>query len=101
MFRRLYWIVEQVGNDGGSKVTGVYTSIPDLVGKGLNWSDGVTGRGLRLSLVKPDTFDKPLGQWSGSQLSGIEADLQAYIQTHEFSEEEVTTLVNGLAAFAA
>ncbi len=101
MFRRLYWIVEQVATDGSSRVTGVYTSIQDLVGKGLNWSDGVAGRGLRLALVKPDTFDRPLGTWTGGTLAGIGADLQAYIQTHEFSEEEVSTLCAALSEFSA
>ena len=101
MFRRLYWIVEQVSGEGKSRVTGVYTSIPDLVGRGLNWSDEVHGRGLRLTLVKPDTFDKPLGSWTGPEFPGMVEDLRAFVASHEITEEELNTLSTAMFAFAA
>lgn len=100
MFRRLYWIVEQVSADGKSRFTGVYTSIPDLVERGMQWSEGLEGRGLRLSLVKPDTFDKPLGSWMGPEFSGLVEDLRAFVASHEITEEELNTLSTALFAFA-
>lgn len=80
-------------------MTGVYTSIQDLVDKGLKWSEGSGGRTLRLTLVKPDTFDKPLGSWNGGALDGLAGDLRAFVETHEFTEEEVNHLVQSVAAF--
>lgn len=100
MFRRLYWIVEQVGSDGKSRVTGVYTSIPDLVERGLQWSDDVHGTGLRVSLVKPDTFNAPLGCWTGPEFPGMVEDLRSFVASHEITEEELNTLSSSLFAFA-
>ena len=101
MFRRLYWIVEQIGTDGSSQVTGVYTSIQDLVGKGLQWSPDINSQQMRLTLLKPDTFNHPLGTWNRADFDGLRGALQTYVQTHEFSEEEVDTLCQALNAFVA
>ncbi len=99
MFRKLFWIVEQCGTDGCSRVTGIYTSIQDLVGKGLVWSNGGAVQDLRLTLIKPDTFDQNLGTWKGPEFAGMATDMQAFILRHEFSQEEVDTLSSSLAAF--
>lgn len=98
MFRRLYWIVEQI-DETKSRVTGVYTSIPDLVHKGLHWSSEINGHDLRLTLMKPDTFDKPLGRWTGPAFDGMVADLSAFVESHEITTEEVETLTNALSSF--
>jgi hypothetical protein len=90
-----------VGGDSKSRVTGVYTSIPDLVHKGLRWSDEINGHGLKLTLVKPDTFDKPLGCWNGPEFPGMIDDLRAFIESHEISEEECNTLSSSLYEFVA
>lgn len=101
MFRRLYWIVEQVGTDGSSRVTGVYTSIQDLVHRGFQWSSHIPNATMRLMLVKPDTFDSPLGAWSGPKFEGLGDDLKAFVESHEITEEELTLLSGELLAFAS
>lgn len=89
MFRRLYWIVEEFDSAGATRVTGVYTSIPDLVHRGLK-----PGSQLRLSIHKPDTYDQPLGQWTNSTFGEIADGLGQFVQTHEYSVEEVKTLAD-------
>lgn len=99
-FRRLYWIAEELGNDGKSTVTGVYTSIADLVHKGLKWRNGAGSKAnFRLTLVKPDTFDAPLGRWDASNLDGIEEAIAPFMATNEISIEESKMLCEGLAGF--
>ncbi len=98
MFRRLYWIIEQVSANGASIVTGVYTSIPDLLHKGLQGCE--KGQTLRITLVKPDTFNAPLGQWSGPGYADIAQDLKAFVDTHEITEEEVLNLTSALSNMA-
>jgi len=87
MFRRLYWIVEEVSDNGATRVTGVYTSIPDLIHRGLK-----AGASLRLTIHKPDTYDCPLGQWTNATFAQMGTDLDQFVQTHEYSVEEVKTL---------
>lgn len=99
LFRRLYWITEQVEDSGASRVTGVYTSIQDLVHHGLNWCEDMQGRNLRLTLVKPDTFNKPLGSWSSPSFEGLATDIRSFIETHEYSEEETQLLTDELQKF--
>lgn len=99
-FRRLYWIAEELGTDGKSTVTGVYTSIADLVHKGLKWRNGAGDKGnFRLTLVKPDTFDSPLGRWDASNLDGIEQSIAPFMATNEISIEESKMLSEGLSEF--
>lgn len=92
MFRRLYWIVEELGDAGESRVTGVYTSIPDLVHRGLK-----AGLSLRLTIHKPDTYDAPLGQWTNETFGEIADGLQTFVQTHEYSVDEVKTLTEAVS----
>lgn len=101
MFRRLYWIVEQVANDGSARITGIYSSIQDLVHVGLKWSESSSGRVLRLTLVKPDTFDAPFGQWTADQTDQLTQDLEPFKASREYSEEEIKTLVHALEEFLA
>lgn len=79
-------------------MTGVYTSIADLVHKGLMWRDGSHGT-LRLSLVKPDTFDSPLRKWDNVAGAAIESDLQEFVSSGEISIEEAKMLAEGLDGF--
>jgi hypothetical protein len=101
MFRRLYWVVEQLDTEGRSRVTGVYTSIPDLIHKGLNWCSDFSGKNVRLSLVKPDTFDRPLGMWTPDNLSDFATELSAFIKTNEMTEAEIKDLKAALEQFLA
>ena len=99
-FRRLYWVTEQIDEQGRSEVVGVYTSIPDLVEVGLRWDDGLSKRaGYRLSLVKLDSKKKPLGSWESPDFDGLADDLEEYIKSKEFSRPDCEKLVVDLAEF--
>ena len=93
MFRRLYWVSEQVFHDGTSSVNGVYTSIPDLVRHGLQFPD--SGQ-LRLTLTKLDSTEKPLGCWLSPDFNGLESAMAPYLKTEEFTVDQVKLLVNSL-----
>lgn len=99
-FRRLYWVTEQLGEDGTSEVIGVYTSIPDLVEDGLEWCDGIERKSkFRLSLVKLDSKKKPLGCWVSPDFQALSDDLEEYVKTQEFSSVECETLIDALKKF--
>jgi hypothetical protein len=93
MFRRLYWVSEQVFQDGTSSVNGVYTSIPDLVRYGLRSPE--SGH-LRLTLTKLDSDKEPLGVWISPEYGGLFESMQPYIKTEEFSVEQVNSLIAAL-----
>ncbi|MBN9501735.1 MAG: hypothetical protein J0H02_08170 [Armatimonadetes bacterium] len=90
MFRRLYWVVEEVAQTGHSQVTGVYTSIQDLVKHGLAGVDA--GNEIRLTLTKLDSSKPPLGCWASPRFENIEEDMKQYILTDEFTEEQCKML---------
>ncbi len=99
-FRRLYWVTEQLGDDGISEVAGVFTSIPDLVEDGLQWCDGIVRNSkFRLTLVKLDSKKKPLGCWTSPDFQTLSHDLEEYVKTQEFGTQECESLVEALKAF--
>lgn len=99
-FRRIYWVTEQIDNDGSSQVAGVFTSIPDLIDKGLRWDDEIPGRsGFRISLVKLDSSKKPLGTWSSPSFEGLDSSLREYIGTGEFNEGDCVQLCDAVRQF--
>jgi hypothetical protein len=93
MFRKLYWVSEQVFDDHSSQVNGVYTSIPDLVKYGLRFP---TSGQLRLTLTKLDSDREPLGRWFSPGFDSLASDLDAYVKTDEFSADQVQSLLNAL-----
>ncbi len=93
MFRRLYWVSEQVYSDGTSSVNGVYTSIPDLVHYGLRFPE--QGQ-LRLTLTKLDSNQEPLGCWLSPNFDGLETAMGPYMKTEEFSVDQVKLLMQHL-----
>lgn len=99
IFRRLYWIAEQVDEAGKSRVTGVYTSIQDLVNHGLHWCEGEESCNLRLTIVKPDTFNKPLGSWTSPTFEGLAEDIKQFVSTQEYTDEETAMLQKALHTF--
>lgn len=100
MFRRLYWVAEQVDGNGRSIVTGVYTSIQDLVNKGLHWCDeSAEDRMFRLTLVKPDSFNCPLARFESNDFAQIEERLQEFVSTNEYSTDEIKLLKENLDSF--
>ena len=99
-FRKIYWVTEQVGSDGSSKVAGVYTSIQDLMGRGVQWMDGIDKRGgFRLTLVQLDSDRVPLGTWVTPDFSGMEQDLQEYVASDELNAQDIEQLASELRAF--
>lgn len=92
MFRRLNWITEHVDDNGSSYATGVYTSIYDLLNRGLPRHR----KGLRLTLVKVDCDGEPLGQWCGPDFQGLADDLRPYVLTDEISEDDRIHLAEAL-----
>lgn len=100
MFRRLYWVTEELSVDGSSKVTGVYTSIPDLIRFGLRWTSEARS-GLRLTLVKLDCEKEPLGVFEPPRYEQLAERLQDFIKTDEFTTDECRALVESLQEFSS
>jgi hypothetical protein len=94
MFRRLYWVVEELESNGQSQVTGVYTSIQDLIKHGLGCVD--QGNEIRLTLTKLDSNKPPLGCWCSPRFDSIETSLEEYIETDEFTAEQCKSLSDEL-----
>jgi hypothetical protein len=94
MFRKLYWVTEQVQPDGKSHVTGIFTSIPNLVREGFACTELSS---LRLTLTKLDSEDGALGRWTAPNFEGLEERLAEFVRTDEFSAEQCESLVAVLA----
>jgi hypothetical protein len=94
MFRKLYWVTEQVQADGTSQVTGVFTSIPNLVKEGFACNELGS---LRLTLTKLDCEDGALGRWTAPNFAGLDERLGEFVKTEEFSAEQCESLVAALA----
>ncbi len=94
MFRKIYWVTEKLESHGASQVLGVYTSIPELIRRGLNGH--TQGQKLRLTLCKLDSEQQPLGAWSEPDFTDIRDALQEYVQTEEISSDHREMLVQAL-----
>jgi len=94
MFRKLYWVTELVDSLGNSRVSGVYTSIPELIRHGISSSNGDCR--LRLTLAKLDSEKDPFGVWCEPDFSGLGERLNEFIETDEFSSEHCNMLVEHL-----
>ncbi|MCU0316021.1 MAG: hypothetical protein MUC92_05470 [Fimbriimonadaceae bacterium] len=93
-FRKLYWVTEAVRSDGSSSITGVYTSIPDLMNKGLGENGLAFGPNcLRLTLVKLDSSKEPLGAWTSPTFEGMREALEEFVETQEFNGPACDELV--------
>lgn len=93
-FRRLYWITERLLSEDMYEATGVYTSIHDLIERGLPRHTG----GLRLTIVKLDSDGDPLGRYASPAFAGLAEDLVQYVQTEEITSDQRQTLLNALQA---
>ena len=93
-FRRLYWITERAADGGAFEATGVYTSIYDLLHRGLPRHDG----GIRLTIVKLDSDADPLGRYASPLFEGLAEDLLTYVGTEEITEDQRQTLLGALKA---
>jgi len=93
MFRKIYWVTEQVDSFGNSRVSGVYTSIPELIKRGLCWE---TGSLLRLTLTKLDSDKEPFGTWCEPDFSGLEERIDEFIKTDEITRDHCQMLIESL-----
>lgn len=100
-FRRIYWVTEQIDGQGRSEVTGVFTSVPDLIDIGLGVREISEKRaGFRVSLCELDCKDMPLLTLESPGFEGFEAKLTPFMQTGEISREEYNSLADALQARA-
>lgn len=98
-FRKIYWVTEQLDGAGVGRLSGVYTSVADLIARGLAMKEGVPGsEGFRLSLVQLDSTRPPLGTWTSPGFDGIAQGLQEYVGTGELTGTEIENLQQALAA---
>jgi hypothetical protein len=100
-FRRIYWVTEELNGGGASRVTGVYTSVPDLCEKGFAFlTDSTYTCAFRISLV---ALDKPgaLGVWTSPDFGSLRADLEEYHETGELAEHDLDMLSETVSRFLA
>lgn len=100
-FRRIYWATEQLDAEGKSCIGGIYTSIPDLIERGLHWNENSCKSGFRLNLVQLDSLTGPRGTWTSPDFKGLDEDLKEYVATGEFNETDCESLVVALRDFAS
>ncbi|MBS1723552.1 MAG: hypothetical protein JSS66_11430 [Armatimonadetes bacterium] len=101
-FRKIYWVTEQLGSDGTSTVAGVYTSINDLIERGINWKDGCEKQAaFRLTLAQLDSRNMPLGSWTSPGFDGLEGDLAPLVAGLELSGLDVDQLCQEIRAFCS
>jgi hypothetical protein len=93
MFRRVYWVTESVQNNGSSEVSGVYTSIPNLIRHGMRHAPGSR---LRLTLTALDSDHAPFGSWIEPHFDGLNECLESFVRTEEFSREQCAQLLYAL-----
>ncbi|GIV01765.1 MAG: hypothetical protein KatS3mg015_0595 [Fimbriimonadales bacterium] len=98
-FRRIYWVTEQLDDEGHSDVTGVYTSIPDLVEIGLGLKDySPHQKTVRLSLCELDASKPPLVTLFWNEYDKLESLLKPFVDDGEMTHEDVMMLVDALKA---
>jgi hypothetical protein len=98
-FRRIYWVTEQVDEHGLSEVTGVFTSIPDLVDLGLGTRDVSNKQAaFRISLCELDSSGSPILTCESPSFDGFEDALQPIVQSGEMSASEFASLTEALRA---
>jgi len=96
-FRRIYWVTEQLDGSGHGEVTGVYTSIPDLVEYGLSMKPYCDKQAvLRLTLCELDTAKPPLVRLTSPNYGNVEELLEQFVKDGEITHEDVVMLAQAL-----
>ncbi len=99
-FRRIYWVTEQVDGQGQSEVTGVFTSIPDLIDIGLGVRDiSEKQAAFRISLCELDSSGSPILTCESPSFDGFEEALQPIVASGEMSASEYASLTDALRAY--
>lgn len=86
MFRKLYWVAEDIDATGSSQVRGVFTSVPNLLRNCLE--RGVDLSEIRLSLTRLDCGNAVIASWSGKQFAQMPRDLVQFVETEDLTEEQ-------------
>ena len=98
-FRRLYWVTEQFDNDGSSEVTGIFTSIPDLIELGLGTRPVSSKQaGFRITLCALDSVQPPFLSASSPDFSEVATMLTPMIEEGEITKERARSLCDALKA---
>lgn len=88
MYRKLYWVVEEPEEEG-FRVTGVYTSVYDLL------EGGLIDRHSRLSLHPLDKRDSPVAKYR--TVEELTSDLSRLHSEQYLRDEEVRMFQDGLS----
>jgi len=92
-FRHLYWVTETLAADGTSAVRGVFTSIHDLIDRGLSGlTPGSEVVDLRITLVQLDRNQAPMGSWRAVRGADLSDSLREFIESGEFDADECRQL---------
>lgn len=96
-FRRIYWVTEQFDEDGRSQVTGVFTSVHDLIQHGIGIRDICDKRaGFRVSLVELDSPKMPLCVFASPEFGNVPEALRQFVESGELSADEVSWISEAL-----
>lgn len=95
-FRRIYWVTEQF-DENGSEVTGVYTSVYDLIESGLGVRDASHYKGgYRVTLCELDTSKAPVLRFSSADHNSLKTDLEPFVRSGEITHEDAARLVEAV-----
>lgn len=98
-FRRIYWVTEQYDEEGKSEVTGVFTSIPDLIESGIGCRPASQKQtGFRICLCELDSREPPLVRFESPDFNNVEEALSKLVRDAELSHEDVVRLADALNA---
>jgi hypothetical protein len=97
VFRRIYWVVEEV-KEGKTSVRGVFTSIADLLDRYLAKVSSDKPDNLIITLVRLDSSEGVLGRWESPTFDGLRESLNQYIQTGEFAIDQCDRMEAELTA---
>jgi len=101
-FRRIYWVTEQIDQNGLSEVTGIFTSIPDLVDLGLGVRPCSSKQaGFRISLCELDSSVGPILSCLSPSFDGFEEAMQPIMESGEVSASEYAELTEALRTYRA
>ncbi len=97
VFRRIYWVVEEM-RGGKTSVRGVFTSIADLLDRYLSKASSDKPDSLVITLVRLDSAEGVLGRWESPTFEGLRDSLNQYIQTGEFAIDQCDRMQAELTA---
>jgi hypothetical protein len=91
LFRKLYWVAEDLLPSGAASLRGVFTSVPNLIRLGI--PDRLDPSRFRLTLTRLDSTDGVVARWSGPDFDHLSQDLAPFVVEEDFTEEQRRNLV--------